>query len=224
MFSSSHFWLPSKENQVWRIPFVPWSVGPYVKPNSTVHTGCVGAFPLSVSICIKSNHLHFLFLQFFHRSCTIVPDISRAVLKFTEGEKMRELEKKWFGFHELDSYPPQIPQRHEIVNRWFPWRLTGQWTHLFSSTSHLHRFHCVQILGILEEGAHHHNKEVESSNFEEFSNIFYIEMEVSHTKEISYIVEGECDQATPKADPLEVGVAQNGFSHFPNKSVTHDEI
>ncbi|RWR91368.1 glutamate receptor 2.5-like protein isoform X1 [Cinnamomum micranthum f. kanehirae] len=111
---------------------------------------------------------------FFHRSCTIVPDISRAVLKFTEGEKMRELEKKWFGFHELDSYPPQIPQRHEIVNRWFPWRLT--------------------------------------------------EMEVSHTKEISYIVEGECDQATPKADPLEVGVAQNGFSHFPNKSVTHDEI
>ncbi|RWR91367.1 glutamate receptor 2.8-like protein [Cinnamomum micranthum f. kanehirae] len=41
----------------------------------------------------------------FRRGCTIVPDVSRAVQKFIEGEKMLELEKKWFAFHN------QIPQR-----------------------------------------------------------------------------------------------------------------
>ncbi|KAJ8617170.1 hypothetical protein MRB53_013356 [Persea americana] len=54
------------------------------------------------------RHGGFGFL--FHRSCTIVPDISSAVLKFIEEQKMPELEKKWFGFHEPDSYPPQIPE------------------------------------------------------------------------------------------------------------------
>ncbi|XXG58328.1 hypothetical protein AAC387_Pa04g0662 [Persea americana] len=36
----------------------------------------------------------FAFL--FQRGCTIVPDVSRTILEFIEGNKMTELEKKWF--------------------------------------------------------------------------------------------------------------------------------
>ncbi|KAL6001843.1 hypothetical protein ACLOJK_040407 [Asimina triloba] len=37
------------------------------------------------------------YLKVFPRGSPIVPDISRAVLNFTQGDKMLEIEKKWFG-------------------------------------------------------------------------------------------------------------------------------
>ncbi|KAJ8617184.1 hypothetical protein MRB53_013370 [Persea americana] len=47
----------------------------------------------------------------FRKGSSIVPDVSRAIQEFIDGEKMTELEKKWFNSHEPNPTPTQTPQR-----------------------------------------------------------------------------------------------------------------
>lgn len=60
---------------------------------------------------IEVYTFHFcLLLQLFQRGCTIVPDVSRGILEFLEGEKRSELEKKLFGTLEENPSPPKTSQ------------------------------------------------------------------------------------------------------------------
>ncbi|KAJ8617167.1 hypothetical protein MRB53_013353 [Persea americana] len=163
----------------------------------------------------------------FKRDCAIVPNVSRAILEFLEGEKMPELEKKWFGFDEPNHFLPQIPQRN--------WRLSTKGllgvlliTEPISVVALL-----VFIISIMfkywkSPRNSSSNRAVEEGDTEESSNIVNIEINGSHINEDSNDGEGESDQATLNDSALEVEAALNDHSHsdvaFQNISLTGDEM
>ncbi|KAJ8617183.1 hypothetical protein MRB53_013369 [Persea americana] len=144
----------------------------------------------------------------FQRGAAIVPDVSRAVQKFIEGEEMLELEKKWFGSNEKIPSSPQTPQRDKRLS--------------------IHGFIGVLLITepiivltllifiIFKKCKYWKNEEnpsserlVQASYIEESSNRSVIEMNGGHINEGSDIVAGESDQATPSDDPLEVEITHN---------------
>lgn len=180
-----------------------------------------------VSICFKDDHSHFLFLQLFERGCTIVPDISRAVQKFFEGEKMPELEKKWFGFHEPNPSPPQIPQRDMRLSAYgflgvlyITEPISGIALLIFIVVIIFKRWKTTRDSSS--------NKEVETSDTEESMNRFCIEMNGIHVNDGSHVVHGESDQATLNDSALETGATLNRCSHpeiaIQNRSLNGDEM
>eukprot|EP00268_Persea_americana_P029353 TRINITY_DN2838_c0_g1_i5.p1 TRINITY_DN2838_c0_g1~~TRINITY_DN2838_c0_g1_i5.p1 ORF type:complete len:521 (-),score=90.08 TRINITY_DN2838_c0_g1_i5:277-1839(-) len=158
----------------------------------------------------------------FRRGCTIVPDISRAVQKFIEGEKMLELEKKWFAFHN------QIPQRDMRLS-------IGGFLGILLITEPISLV-ALLIFIILttckfwkSKRSPSCNRAVEASYIEYFFKRVFIEtMNGNHADEGSHIVKGECDLATPNGIPLKVVVMENDCCHVEidvqNKFVTCDEI
>ncbi|XXG58314.1 hypothetical protein AAC387_Pa04g0655 [Persea americana] len=54
----------------------------------------------------------------FKRDCAIVPNVSRAILEFIEGEKMPELEKKWFCFVSFGVIILSVEYHEEISSYW----------------------------------------------------------------------------------------------------------
>lgn len=123
-----------------------------------------------------------------------MPDVSRAVQKFIEGEKMLELEKKWFGTNEKNPSSPQTPQRYMRLS-----------IHGFIGVLLITEPIIVVTLLIFII----FKRSVQTSNIEESPNSSVIEMNGGHINEGSDIVAGESDQATPNDDPPEVGVTQN---------------
>ncbi|RWR91362.1 glutamate receptor 2.5-like protein isoform X1 [Cinnamomum micranthum f. kanehirae] len=144
----------------------------------------------------------------FQRGAAIVPDVSRAVQKFIEGEKMLELEKKWFGTNEKNPSSPQTPQRDMRLS-----------IHGFIGVLLITEPIIVVTLLIFiifkkckhgkNERSPSSERSVQTSNIEESPNSSVIEMNGGHINEGSDIVAGESDQATLNDDPPEVGVTQN---------------
>lgn len=147
----------------------------------------------------------FYFLQLFRKGSSIVPDVSRAIQEFIDGEKMTELEKKWFDSHEPNPTPTQTPQRDMILS-------TNDFLGVFLITEPISVLTLlIFIISITckywkTKRCSASNRAVEASNTEELFLRFYIEMNGSHTNEYSHIVQGKSDQATPNVSPLEVGV------------------
>lgn len=137
-----------------------------------------------------------------------MPDVSRAVQKFIEGEKMLELEKKWFGTNEKNPFSPQKPQRDMRLS-----------IHGFIGVLLITEpINVVTLLIFIifkkcndwkAERSPSSERSVQTSNIEESPNSSVIEMNGGHINEGSDIVAGESDQATPNDDPPEVVVTQN---------------
>ncbi|RWR91371.1 glutamate receptor 2.5-like protein isoform X1 [Cinnamomum micranthum f. kanehirae] len=163
----------------------------------------------------------------FHRGCAIVPDVSRAVQKFIEGEKKPELENKWFGYNEPNPPPPQNCERntrlslHAFLGVFIISELIPLTIAIISFVFNKCRFWKTKCSPSSDEA-------VEARQIEELFNRFYAEMNGSPINQGSHIVQGESNQATPNDSPLEVTVIQNECSHsviaFQNKSFTCDEI
>ncbi|RWR91361.1 glutamate receptor 2.8-like protein [Cinnamomum micranthum f. kanehirae] len=136
----------------------------------------------------------------FRKGSSIVPDVSRAIQEFIDGEKMTELEKKWFDPHEPNPTPrDMILCTHDFLGVFLITEPISVLTLLIFIISITCKYWTTKRSSAS-------NRAVEASNTEELFLRFYIEMNGSHTNEHSHIVQGESDQATPNVSPLEVGV------------------
>lgn len=155
---------------------------------------------------IEVDTFHFcLLLQLFQRGCTIVPDVSRGILEFLEGEKRRELEKKLFSPLEKDPSPPKTSQ---IFRRLSAYDVRG----LLLSI--------VPILGvavlifIVKERKRlrdlSSNREAETINTEESLNG---QLSGSHTNGGSPDGGGGADQVTPNDTVIEAGDPSDDSLH-----------
>lgn len=154
-------------------------------------------------------------------------DVSRAVLNFTEGERVHELEKKWFGSQEPNPSPTQIPYRDMRLS-------TYGFRGVILITESITGF-VVLIFIVVNIFRHWQTARDPSSNgaivvdnIEEYSNRFYAEMNGNPINEGNRVVVIQRDQATQNDNDLQVGATLNECSHsetaYQDKSFTGDEM
>ncbi|XXG58316.1 hypothetical protein AAC387_Pa04g0656 [Persea americana] len=163
----------------------------------------------------------------FQRGCAIVHDVSRAVLNFTEGERVHELEKKWFGSQEPNPSPTQMPYR-DIRLSTYDFRgvllitesITGISLLIFIVVAIFRRWQTTRDPSS--------NGAIVVDNIEEYSNRFYAEMNGNPINEGNHVVVIESHQATQNDNDLVVGATLNECIHsetaYQDKSFTGDEI
>eukprot|EP00268_Persea_americana_P002901 TRINITY_DN10879_c0_g1_i5.p1 TRINITY_DN10879_c0_g1~~TRINITY_DN10879_c0_g1_i5.p1 ORF type:complete len:755 (+),score=106.14 TRINITY_DN10879_c0_g1_i5:304-2265(+) len=160
----------------------------------------------------------FAFL--FQRGCTIVPDVSRTILEFIEGNKMTELEKKWFGSLEPNTSPPKTPQSGRRLTT-YDFRGVLLITGPILCISFL-IFIVVKISKYRKtKGDPLHNKAVEGSKTEESSNNC---MSRSHANENPLNREGKSDQVTPNDTDIEARDPPDDGHHIniPAQNISDD--
>lgn len=152
-----------------------------------------------------------------------MPNFSKALLKFIEGEKMPKLEKKWFGSHHPNPPPKQTPRRLSIHGFLGVILITVPIAFIeLLIFIVFNKFKCWKTGRSLPC-----NSVIEASNTEEVFNSSDIEMNGSRVNESSHIVEVGSDQTTPTDNPLEVEVIQTSLSNtemaFEDNVVPNDE-
>ncbi|RWR91366.1 glutamate receptor 2.5-like protein isoform X1 [Cinnamomum micranthum f. kanehirae] len=147
------------------------------------------------------------FAYLFQRGSTIVTDVSTIILEFIEGNKMTELEKKWFGSLEPNTSPPKTPQSGRRLTT-YDFRgvllITGPILYISFLI-----FIVVKISKYWKTTRNpSHNEAVEGSNTEESSNN---SLSRSHTDGNPANREGESD---PNDTDIEAGDSSDNGHHI----------
>lgn len=137
-------------------------------------------------------------------------DVSTIILEFIEGNKMTELEKKWFGSLEPNTSPPKTPQSGRILTT-YDFRGVLLITGPILCISFL-IFIVVKISKYWKtKGNPLTNEAVEGCNNKESSNN---SLSIIHTDGNPTNREGESDQSTPNDTDIEAGDSPDDGHHI----------
>ena len=147
-----------------------------------------------------------------------MPDVSRIILEFIEGNKITELEKKWFGSLELNTFPPKTPQSGRRLTT-YDFRGVLLITGPILCISFL--IFIVVKISKNRKNKRVGNKTVEGSDTEEsLSN----SLSRSHTNENPLNREGKSDQVTPNDTDIEARDPPDDGHHIniPPQNISDD--